>query len=184
MPLSEVNTPRAYIRQLAQFSNFRRPSEIAFLITAFFIYALVPYVYVVGLYQLRRKRAVFPSRLQRNLILLHVAGIGLFLAIAHGPRHFRLCTVAPPAILILVWLLTLPIPALGYIRKLSWIVAHTPRTNRHRPTGIGTRSPGVYLLTSSYPGAHRWRRSCRAHPSLRLRQLQPGQCFFPETVSI
>jgi hypothetical protein len=77
----------------------------------------------VGLYQLWRKRAVFSSRLKRNLILLHVAGIGLFLAIANGPRHFRLCTVAPPAILIFVWLLTLPIPALGYIRKLSWVVA-------------------------------------------------------------
>jgi hypothetical protein len=47
----------------------------------------------------------------------------LFLAIANGPRHFRLCTVASPAILIFVWLLTLPIPALGTIRKLSWVLA-------------------------------------------------------------
>jgi hypothetical protein len=31
--------------------------------------------------------------------------------------------VAPPAILILVWLLTLPIPALGKARKLSWVLA-------------------------------------------------------------
>jgi hypothetical protein len=123
MPLSEVNTPRTYIRQLAQFFSFRRPSEIASLIPVFFIYALVPYVYVVGLYQLWRKRAVLPSGLQRNLILLHVIGLGLFVAIANGPRHFRLCTVAPPAILIFVWLLTLPIPALVYIRKLSWVMA-------------------------------------------------------------
>jgi hypothetical protein len=118
-----VNTPRTYIHQFAQFFNFRRPSEIAFLIPAFFIYALVPYVYVAGLYQLRRRRAVLPSTLQRNLILLHVVGLGLFLAIANGPRHFRLCTVAPTAILIFVWLLTLPIPALGTIRKLSWALA-------------------------------------------------------------
>ena len=123
MPLSEVNTPRTYIRQFAQFFCFRRPSEIAFLIPALFIYALVPYVYVVGLYQLWLRRAVLSSTLQRNLILLHVAGVGLFLAIANGPRHFRLCTVAPPAILIFVWLLTLPIPALGYMRKLSWVMA-------------------------------------------------------------
>jgi hypothetical protein len=123
MPLSEVNSPRTYLRQLAQFRNFRRPSEIAFLIPAFFIYALVPYVYVAGLYQLWRRRTVLPCTLQRNLILLHVAGLGLFLGIAHGPRHFRLCTVAPPAILIFVWLLTLPIPALGYIRKLWWVLA-------------------------------------------------------------
>ena len=123
MPLSEVNTPRTYVRQLAQFFDFRRPSEIAFLLPALFIYALVPYVYFVGLYQLGRRRAVLSSTLRRNLILLHVAGLGLFLAIANGPRHFRLCTVASPAILILVWLLTLPIPGLGYIRKLSWVLA-------------------------------------------------------------
>ncbi len=84
---------------------------------------LVPYVYVAGLYQLLRGRAVLSTTLQRNLILLHVVGLGLFLAIANGPRHFRLCTVAPPAILIFVWLLTLPSPALGTIRKLSWILA-------------------------------------------------------------
>jgi len=123
LPLSEVNTPRTYIHELAQLSNFHRPSEIAFLIPAFFIYALVPYAYVAGLYQLRRRRGVLSRTLQRNLILLHVVGLGLFLAIANGPRHFRLCTVAPPAILIFVWLLTLPIPALGYIRKLSWVLA-------------------------------------------------------------
>jgi len=123
MPLSEVNTPRTYIRQLGQFFSFRRPSEIAFLIPALFTYALVPYVYVVGLYQLRRRRTLMSRTVQRNLILLHVAGLGLFLAIANGPRHFRLCTVAPPAILIFVWVLTLPVPALGYIRKLSWVLA-------------------------------------------------------------
>ena len=123
MPLSEVNTPRTYIRQLAQFLSFRRPSAIALLIPVFFIYALVPYIYVAGLYQLWRSRAVLSNALQRELILLHVVGLGLFLAIANGPRHFRLCTVAPPAILIFVWLLTLPIPALGKARKLSWVLA-------------------------------------------------------------
>jgi hypothetical protein len=121
MPLSEVNTPRTYIRQLAQFFYLRRPSGIAFLIPVFFIYTLVPYVYVAGLYQLRRRRAVLSATLQENLILLHVVGLGLFLAIAHGPRYFRLATVAPPAILIFVWLLMLP--PLRRLQKLFWILA-------------------------------------------------------------
>jgi hypothetical protein len=34
-----------------------------------------------------------------------------------------LCTVAPPAILIFVWLLSLATSAGGYIRKLSWVLA-------------------------------------------------------------
>ena len=82
MPLSEVNTPRTYIHQLAQLWDFGRPSEIALLIPALFIYALVPYVYIAGLYQLWRRRAVLSSTLQRNLILLHVVG----LAIVSGNR--------------------------------------------------------------------------------------------------
>jgi hypothetical protein len=123
MPLSEVNAPPTYVHQIAQFVHFRRPSEIAFLVPVVYMYALVPYVYVVGLYQLWRKRAALPSTLRQNLVLLHVVGLGLFLAIAHGPRYFRLCTVAPPAILIFVWLLTLPIPAGKAIRKLSWLLA-------------------------------------------------------------
>jgi hypothetical protein len=123
MTLSEVNTPRTYIHQLAQLWDFRRPSTIALLIPTIFIYPLVPYVYIAGLYQLWRRRAVLPSTLLQNLILLHVVGLALFLAIAHGPRHFRLCTVAAPAILVFVWLLSLPIPGGGYIRKLLWVVA-------------------------------------------------------------
>lgn len=123
MPLSEVNTPRTYIHQLAQLWDFGRPSEIALLIPTLFIYALVPYVYIAGLYQLWQRRAVLSSTLQQNLVLLHVVGLALFLAIAHGPRHFRLCTVAAPAILVFVWLLNLASPAGGCIRKLSWVVA-------------------------------------------------------------
>jgi hypothetical protein len=121
MPLSEVNTPRTYTRQLAQFFYLRRPSGIAFLIPVLFIYTLVPYIYVAGLYQLRRRRAELSTTLQENLILLHVVGLGLFLAIAHGPRFFRLATVAPPAILLFVWLLTLA--PLRRLQKLFWIVA-------------------------------------------------------------
>jgi hypothetical protein len=123
MTQSEVNTPRAYIHQLTQLFDFRRRADIALLIPSLFIYALVPCVYVAGLFQLWRRRAELPAALQRNLILLNMVGLALFLAVAHGPRYFRLCTVAPPAILIFVWLLSLPTFAGGYIRKLSWVLA-------------------------------------------------------------
>jgi hypothetical protein len=123
MTLSEVNTPRTYIHQLAQLFDFRSRANIALLIPSLFIYALVPFVYVAGLFQLWRRRAALPATLQRNLILLHVVGLALFLAVAHGPRFFRLCTVAPPAILIFVWLVSLPTAARRYVRKLSWAVA-------------------------------------------------------------
>jgi hypothetical protein len=123
MTLSEVNTPHAYSHQLAQLFDFRRRPEIALLIPTLFIYALVPFVYVAGLFQLWRRRSILPANLQRNLTLLHVVGIALFLAVAHGPRFFRLCTVAPPAIIVFAWLLSLPTATGVYVRKLSWILA-------------------------------------------------------------
>jgi hypothetical protein len=49
---------------------------------------------------------LLPKILQQQLGLLHAAGLGLFLGVAHSPRFFRLSTVAPPAILICVWLLS------------------------------------------------------------------------------
>jgi hypothetical protein len=123
MTLSEVNTPHAYTHQLVQLFDIRRKGEFALLIPTLFIYALVPLVYVAGVWQLWRRRAVLPVTLQQNLVLLHVTGLALFLAVAHGPRYFRLCTVAPPAILIFVWLIGLPSSAGRYLRNLSWVLA-------------------------------------------------------------
>jgi hypothetical protein len=58
---------------------------------------------------------VLPPALRQNLVLLHLAGLALFLAVASGPRFFRLCTVAPPAILICTWLISQQ----GPVRRLA-----------------------------------------------------------------
>ena len=51
------------------------------------------------------------------LVLLHLVGLALVLAVASGPRFYRLCTVAPPAILICVWLLSDPGPIRIILRR-------------------------------------------------------------------
>ena len=101
----DFNSPRAYLHQFPPLHSF---AGLIRLIPYLFIYALVPYIYFIGAYQLWRKRCdpAFPER--RPLILLHLAGFALVLAVATGPRFYRLCTVAPPAILICVWLLMGP----------------------------------------------------------------------------
>jgi hypothetical protein len=116
----EVNSPRTYLRQLPP---VHKPADLVHLIPFVFIYALVPYIYLLGLYQLWRKREVLPVALRQHLLLLHLAGIALFLAVANGPRFFRLCTVAPPAILICVWLISQPTPKIRCARLLLWLVA-------------------------------------------------------------
>jgi hypothetical protein len=116
----EVNSPRTYLKQLPPVHH---PADLVHLIPFVFIYALVPYTYLVGFYQLWRKRDVLPVALRQQLLLLHLAGVGLFLAVVSGPRFFRLCTVAPPAILICVWLVSQPGPSLRRTRLVLWVVA-------------------------------------------------------------
>ena len=116
----EVNSPRTYLHQIPP---VHAPSDIVRLIPVLFIYAIVPYVYFWGIYQLWRKRTEQTEVIRQNLVLLHLAGLALFLAVASGPRLFRLCTVAPPAILIFVWLLNQQGSTFRVVRNLLAFVA-------------------------------------------------------------
>ena len=97
----DFNSPRTYLHQFPPLNSF---AGLIRLFPYLFIYALVPYIYFIGAYQLWRRDPASPER--RPLILLHLAGFALVLAVATGPRFYRLCTVAPPAILICAWLLS------------------------------------------------------------------------------
>jgi hypothetical protein len=120
MTSSEVNRPETYFQEMGQSFHVRSVQQTISLISTLFVYVLVPYVYIAGLYELWRGRGRFSIQLRQNLVLLHLVGIALFLAIASAPRHFRRCTVAPPAILIFVWLLSRGGRARSYVRNLSW----------------------------------------------------------------
>ena len=116
----EHNSPRAYLNELPPVhSLFAIPHLLQYL----FIHALVPYIYFVGLYQLHRKRNQLPPLLRQRLVLIHLVGLGLSIAVATGPSLFRLSTVAPPAILIFTWLLSQPDPAPRVARNLICVFA-------------------------------------------------------------
>jgi len=114
------NSPRTYLQQ---FPSIHSIGDIYRAVPFVFIYALVPYVYLAGLYQLWSRRGQLRPHVRDPLILLHMVGIALFLAVASGPRFFRLCTVAPPAILVCVWLLNGQLRAVKLSRNLLWIAA-------------------------------------------------------------
>jgi hypothetical protein len=113
----DVNSPRTYLHQFPRISG---PGDAFRAIPYVFIYAVVPYVYFAGLYRLWRTRTDVPYRLSRNLVLLHLVGLALFLSIVSGPRFFRLCTVAPPAILIFVWLCSGATRMMTVFRGILW----------------------------------------------------------------
>ncbi len=112
-----VNSPRTYLRQLPPVHAL---ADILRVIPFLLVYVLVPYVYLVGFYQLRRRRREMPASLRRYLVLLHLVGCALFLAVASGPRYFRLCTVAVPALLVCAWLIHAPTATQRVLRNFLW----------------------------------------------------------------
>lgn len=73
-----------------------------------FIYATVPLVYVVFLAVGRRRTDGAAAESSGRLLLVAMAGIAMFLAIASSPSLKRLATVSPPAMILLAWLLDQP----------------------------------------------------------------------------
>jgi len=120
LSLSKANQPQTYLDQLP---SIHRWANIIRIVPLAFIYILVPYVYLFGIYRLWRERKLLPAATQRMLILLHLFGVALFLAVANGPRYFRLCTVAPPAILIFTWLISGESFARRTVRRLLCVSA-------------------------------------------------------------
>ena len=95
-----MNSPSIYFHQLP---GIHGPASLLQATPFFVIIALVPYVYLVTLYQLWKRS---PGERQRQqMLLICVAGLALFLAVCTGPTFFRLSTVAPLAIVCFIWLI-------------------------------------------------------------------------------
>ncbi|WP_260734978.1 hypothetical protein [Tunturiibacter lichenicola] len=116
----DVNSPRTYLHQ---FPRIGSPGDAFRAIPYVFIYAVVPYVYFAGLYRLWRTPTETPQGRRRHLMLLHLVGLALFFSIVSGPRFFRLCTVAPPAILVSVWLCSEATRTMKMVRGVLWAAA-------------------------------------------------------------
>jgi hypothetical protein len=114
------NSSRTYLRQ---FPGFHGVGD-AFRNTPFVvIYALVPYAYIAGLIKLRRRGNKLDPVLRERLVLLSVVGLGLFFSIITGLRFFRICTVAPLALVMCAWLVSAPGRWERMARTGLWVVA-------------------------------------------------------------
>jgi hypothetical protein len=70
-----------------------------------FLHALIPWVYLWFLARYYRQAWQHPDHPWDRLLLVNTMGIFLFLGVASAPVWFRLIAVAPPAMIMLVWLL-------------------------------------------------------------------------------
>jgi hypothetical protein len=94
----EVNTYRVYLGSLLGL----RAWEVVPLL---FVYAAIPWVYLYFFLAYMRQRDGAPSEAWDRLMLVNIAGFSLFVSVAPAPAWIRLCTVSPPAWIVLIWLL-------------------------------------------------------------------------------
>ena len=99
------NHPGEYLHQ---FPGVHGPADLLRFLPFVMVYLLVPYVYGFGIFRIVRTRAALPLLERRNLVLLNILGIMLFVSVLHSARYFRLATIEAPAILVFVWLLSAP----------------------------------------------------------------------------
>ena len=88
--------------------DFGGHSGITKWISLPFIYATVPFVYVLVMVIARREWNGDQEKQWRRLFLVMTVGIAMLLAVAPSPSVKRLATVSPPALVLLAWLLDRP----------------------------------------------------------------------------
>jgi len=139
------------------------------------MYALVPFIYVVFFLIYWHKAHVQLKEHWDRLMLLNITGLFLFLGVAYAPSWGRLCTVSPPAMIILVWTLS----SLGKLRqtleRLLWVAVIVwasvgPLKNQFRARWTYLEAPsGRMAFTSpTFYEKYQW----------LLQRTHPGEFFF------
>ena len=88
-----------------------------------FMHAIFPFVYVVFFMRYRREARVRPEEPWDRLMLLGIVGFFTFLSVAPAPSWFRLCSISPPALIILIWLVRSPRKLSRILGASLWVVA-------------------------------------------------------------
>jgi hypothetical protein len=107
-----INSPRTYLHRWPPLHGV---GDLVHLIPFLVIYALVPYGYLLSLYDLSKMKSGPTQNQRKQMLLLNLVGLALCLAVVSGPTFFRLCTVAPPALLVCVFI----VDQQGEMRKLG-----------------------------------------------------------------
>lgn len=113
-------------------------THVPVLIVWLFIYAVVPFAYVAFLVRYWRRKPGGENAPWHRLMLLNIVGLFLFLGIASAPSIIRLAAMAPPALILLVWMVDssgwrsrIPI-ALLWAFGLTLAIAEPVATQLHR----------------------------------------------------
>jgi hypothetical protein len=116
---------RMFHRPMVYFWNFpphHRPADVLLLLPYFFIHILVPYIYLWCLYHLYREKETIDRTTRDAMLLINLAGLALFAAVAQAPSYHRMPMIAPPAVMVCVWLIRGTTAADRVIRRALWAI--------------------------------------------------------------
>jgi hypothetical protein len=116
----EAHRPAAYFMQ---FPHLQKLTDLASIAQYGFIHLLVPFAYIFGLFRLVRDQKHMDRRLWGAMLLINLAGLAIFAAVANGPTYHRLSMIAPPAIVVAVWLFRGASTVDRTVRALLWSAA-------------------------------------------------------------
>jgi len=115
-------------------------ADLATATPYFFIHAAVPFVYLVCVYRLIRQKRTMDPRLWQRVLLLNLIGLALFASVMSAAVPIRMNGVAPPAMILCVWLFSGTGKSDRWIRAALWTAAlalliYLP-VNRQRSGGM------------------------------------------------
>jgi hypothetical protein len=85
-----------------------------------FMHLLLPFVYLWFFMQYRRHALTHPEEPWDRAMLLSVVGVFMFLGIISSPVWLRMISVAPPALILFVWLIKSPDKLGRTLTRLAW----------------------------------------------------------------
>jgi hypothetical protein len=96
--------------------------DLVSLIPYLFIHAVLPLIYVLCTYRLVKNKKSMRHTEWRNIFLLTSVGTALFVSVMSAPTFLRLCVVAPPAVILCVWLCERTGGPYRRARTVLWII--------------------------------------------------------------
>jgi hypothetical protein len=116
----EAHRPAAYFMQIPQ---LRKLTDLASVTQYGFIHLFVPFAYFFGLFRLVREKRQMDPKLWEAMLLINLTGLAIFAAVVNGPTYHRLSMIAPPAIIVAVWLFDGASTVNRTVRALLWSTA-------------------------------------------------------------
>lgn len=145
------------------------------------IHTLLPLVYIW--FWARYRREAPASEQGNRLMMLSIVGLFLFAGLAPAPTTFRLSTVTPPGLILLVWLIQGRRKFLRVLNVVLWVLAAAiaisfPLRTQNQPRKSLDLTRGRVALDSDYYDSFLWW-SQHTHPGEYVFTAAGTEILFP-----